>query len=265
MLNALKNLPRTVWLIGLISMVNDITERKQAEEKIRQHMEKLAALRMIDSAISSTLDLPTTLNVLLEQTVRRLKAAAACVLLFTPSRQTLEYAAGLGFRTERITSATVRLGEGYAGGVARERSTRVIADLTVNDGTQAPLSLIEPEGFRAYIGVPLIAKDQVKGVLEVFHRTPFAPDPEWLEFAEALAGQAAIAIDNADKITLPGMLVGLTLAPFFMTPLSDPLPFNLDALLPHAGGSCQGRIARGRRSAAGAATHLSRCRRPMEQ
>ena len=38
-----------------------------------------------------------------------------------------------------------------------------------------------------------------------------------------------------DKITLPGMLVGLTLAPFFMSPLGDPLPFNLDALLPHAG------------------------------
>jgi leader peptidase (prepilin peptidase) / N-methyltransferase len=38
-----------------------------------------------------------------------------------------------------------------------------------------------------------------------------------------------------DKITLPGMLVGLTLAPFFMSPLGDPLPFNLDGLLPHAG------------------------------
>lgn len=38
-----------------------------------------------------------------------------------------------------------------------------------------------------------------------------------------------------DKITLPGMLVGLTLAPFFMSLLGDPLPFNLEALIPHAG------------------------------
>jgi leader peptidase (prepilin peptidase)/N-methyltransferase len=38
-----------------------------------------------------------------------------------------------------------------------------------------------------------------------------------------------------DRITLPGMLVGLTLAPFFMSPLGDPLPFHLDSLLPHAG------------------------------
>ncbi len=38
-----------------------------------------------------------------------------------------------------------------------------------------------------------------------------------------------------DAITLPGMLVGLTLAPFFMSALADPLPFQLGRLVPHAG------------------------------
>jgi leader peptidase (prepilin peptidase)/N-methyltransferase len=38
-----------------------------------------------------------------------------------------------------------------------------------------------------------------------------------------------------DVITLPGMLVGLTLAPFFMSVLGNTLPFHLDRLLPHAG------------------------------
>jgi leader peptidase (prepilin peptidase)/N-methyltransferase len=38
-----------------------------------------------------------------------------------------------------------------------------------------------------------------------------------------------------DVISLPGMLIGLALAPFFMTALADPLPFHLDRLLPHTG------------------------------
>jgi leader peptidase (prepilin peptidase)/N-methyltransferase len=38
-----------------------------------------------------------------------------------------------------------------------------------------------------------------------------------------------------DSITLPGMLIGLTLAPLFIYQLGDPLPFHLDSLLPHAG------------------------------
>jgi signal transduction histidine kinase/CheY-like chemotaxis protein len=37
----------------------------------------------------------------------------------------------------------------------------------------------------------------VNGVLEIYHRSYLKGDPQWLEFLEALAGQAAIAIDNA--------------------------------------------------------------------
>jgi putative nucleotidyltransferase with HDIG domain len=43
----------------------------------------------------------------------------------------------------------------------------------------------------------LIVKGGVKGVLEVYRRKVLTPDAEWLEFLEALAGQAAIIIDTA--------------------------------------------------------------------
>ena len=45
--------------------------------------------------------------------------------------------------------------------------------------------------------MPLLAKGQIKGVLEIFHRVPLEHDAEWLNFLRTLAGQAAIAIDNA--------------------------------------------------------------------
>jgi putative nucleotidyltransferase with HDIG domain len=53
------------------------------------------------------------------------------------------------------------------------------------------------EDFCCYFGVPLVAKGQVKGVLEVFHRASLKPDGEWYDFLNALAGQAAIAVENA--------------------------------------------------------------------
>jgi HD-GYP domain-containing protein (c-di-GMP phosphodiesterase class II) len=43
----------------------------------------------------------------------------------------------------------------------------------------------------------LLAKGQVKGVLEIFHRDALDAQPEWVSLMEALAGQAAIALDNA--------------------------------------------------------------------
>jgi putative nucleotidyltransferase with HDIG domain len=56
--------------------------------------------------------------------------------------------------------------------------------------------LLSEEGFISYYSVPLIAKGQVKGVLDIFNRTLISPDQEWVNFLETLAGQAAIAIDN---------------------------------------------------------------------
>ena len=42
-----------------------------------------------------------------------------------------------------------------------------------------------------------MVKGKVKGVLEMFQRTPLQPYPEWLDFLNTLAGQAAIAIENS--------------------------------------------------------------------
>ena len=53
------------------------------------------------------------------------------------------------------------------------------------------------EPFISYFAVPLIVKEQVKGVLELFQRTELEPNDEWLKFLHALANQAAIAIDNS--------------------------------------------------------------------
>jgi HD-GYP domain-containing protein (c-di-GMP phosphodiesterase class II) len=43
-----------------------------------------------------------------------------------------------------------------------------------------------------------MAKGQIKGVLEIFHRSLLQPNQEWLDFLETLGGQTAIAVDNAE-------------------------------------------------------------------
>ena len=77
-----------------------------------------------------------------------------------------------------------------------ERSTVSIPNLATDTGTFRR-SMIDGEGFVSHHATPLIAKGQVKGVLEVFRRTPLNVDSDWSGFFETLAEQAAIAIDNA--------------------------------------------------------------------
>lgn len=78
-----------------------------------------------------------------------------------------------------------------------ERKTIHVPDLAGAEGDFLRRGALKGEGFVSYLGVPLVAKGQVNGVLEAFHRSPLRPDHEWLEFLEALARQTAIAVDNA--------------------------------------------------------------------
>ena len=187
----------------MIGVGMDITVRKRAEGEIfvlnaelEGRLERIHALREIDRAITGSLDLPFILGVVLDQVLGRLEVDAAAVLLYRPHQATLEYAARKGYRGPVLTGPAQRLDAGPAGRAVLDGHTQHFPDSSGVPGMLPEYA--RSEGFAAYWAVPLMAKGQVKGVLEVGHRSLLDHDSEWLEFLEALAGQAAIAIDNAD-------------------------------------------------------------------
>ncbi len=175
-----------------------------AERRLR----RLRALFEIDAAILGSTDLRVSLGMILTRIRAELKADAADVFLWDPLSQTLSYIAGQGFRTDpqALEARTrLRLGKGLVGRVALESRTLCVPDLqdeaNLREFTLTPAiqEFLASEGFRAYVGVPLVVRGELQGVLGIFHRQPLtpAPEPEWLEFAEMLARQVAIALDNA--------------------------------------------------------------------
>jgi PAS domain S-box-containing protein len=175
----------------------NITERRRAEEQIQRQIDRLNGLRAIDVAISSSFDLHVTLDLILGQVLALLKVDAAAILLINSQEQSIEHAASRGFRSTALQHTQLKLGEGYAGRAVLARKTIHIPDLLDAGGRLSSSLVWKNESFLDYYGIPLIVKGHVKGVLEIYHRSPFESNPEWLDFLESLAGQAAIAIDNA--------------------------------------------------------------------
>lgn len=168
-----------------------------SEHRARQRLDQLQALRTIDVAITSGHDLQKTLDILLDQLISCVKMDVAVILLLNKTDKVLEYAAGKGLRTQALRYTKLRVGQGIAGVAARERTIVHVADLRKSHFlfTQAPL--LKEEGVISYLAVPLISNDKIKGVIEIFYRSPFEPDDEEKAFLESLGRQAAIAIDNA--------------------------------------------------------------------
>ncbi|MBK8783830.1 MAG: GAF domain-containing protein [Anaerolineales bacterium] len=159
-------------------------------------LQHLQTLRTIDKAITSSLDLGITLNILLTHVNTQLEVDAASVLLLHKHEQSLKFSAGKGFRTRLIEGAEVHLNDEFAGRSVMERRIIQISDPTQISNNPSFAHFWAEEGFKSYVCVPLISKGEVKGVMEVYLRSKFTPGDEWLDFLETLAGQAAITIDN---------------------------------------------------------------------
>ena len=179
------------------AIFQDITERKQAEEQTQRQLQRLATLRKIDQAIAGSMDVNFVFKIILDQVISQLAVDAAVILLYNPATLALEYSTGRGFRTEALQHTRLPLGEGYAGRAALARQMVHIPDLQGRRTDFLRSPTFSQESFVSYFGIPLIAKGEIRGVLEVFHRAAFEAGTEWLNFLETLAGQTAIAIDNA--------------------------------------------------------------------
>ena len=181
----------------LAEMVGSVLHRMHLHQQTEHRLQNIAALRAIDRAISSSFDIQFILNIALEQTTKRLGVDAAVVLLLNPHQFILEYAAGRGFHSNVEGVFGARLGEGQAGRAALEQRIITVPNLSKTSSPGAYADLLQREKFVAYVSVPLISKGKVNGVLEIFHRKPLKPDPEWIAFLETLAGQVAIALNGA--------------------------------------------------------------------
>lgn len=192
------------WNMSLQSQVNiktselnyELNIRTITESRLNQQLENLSALRAVNVAINASVDLPLTLNILLEQVSSKLKVDACDVLLLNPHTRTLDYAADRGFHTPVIRGTSLNMGSSFAWQAVQSRGVIRIDDLLSETSPRFGAALHESEGFVSYIGAPLISKGMIKGVLEIFLRNPKRIDRDWMDFLEALVGQAAIALDN---------------------------------------------------------------------
>ena len=186
---------------SLLHGLSDLAEQAIVNARLfaetEQRLKQVHALRAIDLAIRASLDLSVTLDILLDHVVSLLQVDAADILLFNAHSKQLEFTVGRGFRSDIPAKTRYKFGEGLASQAIINRHSIYIPNLLEYQNDQSRASSFAREAFVTYFGAPLVAKGEVKGVLELFQRAPIQQTAEWRELSETLAGQAAIAIENA--------------------------------------------------------------------
>jgi signal transduction histidine kinase len=169
---------------------------------------ELAALLEVSRAVASTLEPHSLMGVILDQLGTIIDHTGSSVLIlkdgeleFVDQRSVAGYRTHIGARLPADEPPTalwdaIRSGETVI--IDDVRSDEPMAADYRSIVTAGGVSELPPlQVLRSWMGVPLMLKDQVIGMLTVSHVVPAYFNPEHARLARAFADQAAIAMENA--------------------------------------------------------------------
>ena len=189
-------------IAGQIALV---AENARLYGEAQTRADELSALHEVGVTITSTLDLPTVLDAVVEAALRLIGAPQGAVLELDPADQRLHVRAQRGMA--ETADVALALGQGATGTAAQTRTAYFSGDLRRSSlpGGDAEIGvpgvrlqdLSLRHGRRAVLAVPLISKDTVLGAICVFWAEPRERDEREVRRLTRLAQQAAVAIEQA--------------------------------------------------------------------
>jgi GAF domain-containing protein/anti-sigma regulatory factor (Ser/Thr protein kinase) len=186
---------------GYVDATRPAPAQGETERRLTAKVAELAALQKINSAINSSLDLSQVLAHTVDVVAEVMHADATTIFLYEDSGR-LVLRATRGQNPAAIGQVSLALGEGITGWTAQYGRPVALADAW-SDRRFAYVPALMEEPYHGWLSVPIIlfraneATSKLVGVLNIQTRAAKEFSPEDVAFAEMVAGQIAIAIENA--------------------------------------------------------------------
>ena len=193
----------------MLGVLRDITDQVQARQVLEQHVEErtreLSTLLNVSKTLTSMLELRPLLGLILDQ-LQVIADYTACSVTIREGDEYVmreyrgplppEVVLGRRIQVDRDSAIAQVMGHGEAAIIADVWEDTPLAR-TYRTMVGEQWLRTTASYFRSWLGVPLMQKDEVIGVLALVHQVPNHYTPRHAALAMAIANQAAVAIENA--------------------------------------------------------------------
>jgi GAF domain-containing protein len=187
-------------LVHLIETIGNqlglAVQKVRLQEETQHNLERVKGLHEIYRATTSTLEMSSVLDLLLEKIVSILPYSAAGIRLMNNHRGALEPVACRNIDPDAWKSVG-KSKPGRLSGLVFATTEPLVIPNMLEDPRTAHLQLFRKEGLVSYLGLPLIAKGERIGVLSLYTRVRHDFTDDEIVYVSTLADQAAIAIQNS--------------------------------------------------------------------
>ena len=178
-----------------ISASSDLNLSDQGS-KAEKYYHGLIASSRVSAAISGLHELDDILRIGLDNVLNIMNGTIGGIMLLDEPSQTLSYRVYHGLSAKFAEEVRLKLGEGIAGKVAQSGRAVLLEDIS-SEPNAAWIDLVRLEGLKAFISVPLRAKDNVLGVMNVASHTPHRFTKEDMHLLHSIGDQLGTAIEQA--------------------------------------------------------------------
>jgi diguanylate cyclase (GGDEF)-like protein len=183
-----------------LALRQELEERNRLVAETNAHLQRrvdeLTLLTDLTRAVTSTLELKAVLDEVTRRAGTFMGVDEAVALLAEPRQRRLRVVSTHGVpAAANLTELCFDVGEGITGRVAQSGRAILVRDTAADPRYLHYKNRRPVDG--SFLSVPMLAKGRVLGVLDFFRAQVDAFDERSITLLTAVAGQAALAIENA--------------------------------------------------------------------
>ena len=162
------------------------------EQKLQRNERQLRVIQEVSRLMTRRMSLPEILQAIVDLVGDATKADA-CLIYLIDDNELVLCATSLP-HPGQIGKIRLKMGEGLTGWVARERRMVAISREAYKDSRFRLFTDLPEDTFEAFFSVPVIARDEVVGVINVQHRKPHQHTGNEMEMVSTVGEQVGCVI-----------------------------------------------------------------------
>lgn len=166
----------------------------------RRHIPELAIFHDVAKALTSTLNLDSVLQTIMEKMAEYFRPDTWSLLMVDEVTDELYFAIAVGDASDSLKSLRLKMGEGIAGWVAQHGEQLIVPDVYTDPRFAKRVDDMTKWKTHSMICVPLRAKQRTLGVIQLINSPLSHFGERELFFLQAICDYAAIAIENARAV-----------------------------------------------------------------
>ncbi len=173
------------------------TSVKVLQTQLKEKKEEIAVLYRISETISTTVNLEELLNKIAEIALQVTKGDACHLFLFDEAREHLVLRAAKPLHSKTIGLVRLNMGQGIAGQAAKTKKVIAISKSAPADPRYKQFPALPEDKFQAILAVPIIAKNEVIGIINIRHRVSHKYSGREENLVSLIGNQVGSAIEKA--------------------------------------------------------------------